>query len=250
MFTLFKYFLWLCMPYTIVLGGLVLIALWLFFRKQFRVGLCVLLVDALLVTMSLPAVSTALGYSLESKFPPVALKDIPTADAIVVLGGGIGQQCEGVPYPECYPASDRVIMAARLYHAGKAKLILPSGETSAEAEKPLLEMMKVPPQSILCEKESRDTAENATQTIELLRQRRCKKVLLITSSWHLVRSMMLFQDKEIEFIPVGCDYEATLAHMEAPVTPLWMKLPSAAAAAQTAVYIKEYLGILFYSFKK
>ncbi len=250
MFTLFKYILWLCMPYTIVLVLFMFIALWLFCRKQFRIGISLLLANALLVTISLPTLTTKLGVSLERKFPPVALKDIPTADAIVVLGGGLGAQREGMPYPECYPGADRVVMAARLYHAGKAKLIIPSGTSCERAEKVMLETMQIPTQVILCEKESRDTAENATKTMELLRERRCKKILLVTSSWHLPRALMLFKAPDMEFIPVGCDYEATLTQLEMPVMPMWMKLPSAAAAAQTTTYLKEYLGILFYSFKK
>ncbi len=249
MFVLFKWLLWLCMPFTLALLGLAAVGLWLLWRRQARPALCVLLLDALLVAMSLPAVPTALGSMLERKFPSVALKDIPKADAIVVLGGGVGAAREGLPYPECYPASDRAVMAARLFHAGKAPLIIPTGEGAPEAEKPLLEAMRVPAAAILCEDAARDTAENASKTFALLRARGCKKVLVVTSAWHLPRTMMLFKASGMEFVPVGCDYEATLAALEAPRSPLWQKLPSQ-AAAQTGVYLKEWLGILFYSFRK
>ncbi len=250
MFALFKYLLWLCMPYSIVLLLLALTAICVLFRKQLRLALGLLFLDVLLVAISLPWVATSLGYSLEKKFPPTALNDIPRADAIVLLGGGVGSMRAGMPYPECYPAADRVVMAARLYHAGKASVIIPTGETSAAAEKPLLETMRVPPQAILCETEARDTAENANKTLAMLQKKNCKTVLLVTSSWHLPRATMLFQAPGIKVIPVGCDYEATLATLEAKHAPLWMKLPSLSAAAQTGVYLKEYLGILFYSFKK
>ena len=247
MFVLFKWLLWLCMPYSLVLIGLLTLIVWLFWRKVFLPAVCLLVLWFGLLVMSMPAVSTAMGAALEAKFPPKTLAQIPKADAVVVLGGGIGRIRPGLPYPECYPASDRAVMAARLYHAGKAPLIVPSGTGALQAEKPLLEAMKVPSKAIFCDSVSRDTAENAQKTVEILRVRKCRTVLLVTSSWHLPRAIMLFKAEGIRFIPVGCDYEATLAKTEAPVAPLWMKLPSPAAAAQFGVYLKEYLGILFYS---
>ncbi len=249
MFTLFKWLLWCCMPYSLLLLGFLTFGIVALCRRKVFRCIWLLSIGTLLFILALPWLSTTLGYSLEKQYPPTALQDIPAADAIVVLGGGIGSTKAGLPYPECYPASDRVIMAARLYHAGKAPLILPSGSSSAYAEKPLLETMRVPASAILCEDDSRDTAENAAFTFKLLRERGCKKILLVTSAWHMPRATMLFQAEGIEIIPVGCDYEATLAHMEADVMPLWMKLPSSAALAQSCVYLKEYLGILFYSFR-
>ncbi len=250
MFVLFKWLLWLCMPFTLVLLGLAAIGLWLLWRKQVRPALCIFLLDAALVVMSLPWVATELGVTLEKQFPPVALKEIPKADALVVLGGGVGKSSEAFPYPECYPAADRVVMAARLYHAGKAPLIIPTGGGASFAEKPLLETMQVPTAAILCEDAARDTAENASKTIEMLRKRGSKKVLVVTSSWHLPRTMMLFKAPDITFIPVACDWEATLTQRQAAVSPLWQKLPTSAATAQAGVFLKEWLGILFYSFKK
>ncbi len=249
MFTLFKWLLWCCMPYSLLLLAFFAVGIVCLFKAKIRLGIALLLTGSFLFVFALPCLSTMLGYSLEKQCPPVALQDIPKADAIVVLGGGLGSTKHGLPYPECYPAADRVVMAARLYHAGKAPVIIPSGASSAYAEKPLLETMRVPSPAILCEDDSRDTAENTSMTFDLLRQRGSRKVLLVTSAWHMPRATMLFKADDIEFIPVGCDYEATLAHMEADVMPLWMKLPNPSAIAQSSVYLKEYLGILFYSFR-
>ncbi len=250
MFVLFKWFLWLCMPFTWALLGFVAVAGWLLWRRQLKPALCLLLLSALLTVVCLPTVANRLGGQLEGKFPPVALSSIPKADAIVVLGGGIGACTEAVPYPECYPAADRAVMAARLYHAGKAPLVIPSGGGALKAEKPILEAMGVPSAAILCEREARDTAENATKTIALLRQKGCKRALLVTSSWHLPRAMMLFKASDITFTPVGCDYEALLSCSNERVSPMWQQLPSPEAGGKVAVYIKEWLGILFYSFRK
>lgn len=250
MFVIFKWLLWLSMPLTMVLIGMALVALWLIWRRQLRPALCLLLLDGLLLTISLPVVAMKLGTHLESKYPPQELRTIPAADAIVVLGGGVGMIEPGLPYPECYPSVDRAVMAVRLYHARKAPIIIPTGENAHLSEKPLLEAMQVPASAILCEDKARDTAENAVKTIEILKARNVKHVLLVTSSWHLKRSMMLFQASGITVTPVGCDYEATLTQLQWHKKPLWQKLPSSQAAWQTSTYVKEWLGILFYSFRK
>lgn len=250
MFALFKWILWLCLPSTIVLIGIALTALWLLTRKQVRPAFCLLLLDALLVTAMLPITAAKLGSSLERQYPLKSITEIGKADAIVLLGGGLGPMRPGFPYTECYASADRTVMAARLWKAGKAPVIIPTGELAALSEKPLLETMGVPATAILCEERARDTAENADYTFKLLEERKCKTAFVVTSAWHLPRSMMLFKSAEIEFIPVSCDTEASLALAQWSVMPLWQKLPSFASGAQTMAYAKEWLGILFYSLRK
>ena len=250
MFALFKWILWLCLPSTVVLLGVAAVAGWLIFRKQVKPAILLLLLDFLLVVTMLPWTASTLGYTLERQYPPQVMSSIPKADAIVLLGGGLGVVRQGFPYTECYAASDRAVMAFRLWKAGKAPVIIPTGESAQDSEKPLLETFGVPASAILCEEKARDTAENADLTMQILAERKCKKVLVVTSSWHLPRTMMLFRSAEIEFIPVSCDTEASLSRALAPITPLWQKLPSFQAGMQTMVYAKEWLGILFYSFRK
>ena len=249
MFAFCKWLLFLCMPITLSFFLMFAIVGWLFRRGQWRPAICLCGILTFPLVMSLPWTVTQLGLSLETRYPPQPLSEIPSADAIVLLGGGIGAIEPGVPYPECYPAADRTLMAARLYHAGKAPLIIPTGGGSLLAEKPLLEMMQVPASAILCESEARDTAENASKTFAILRAKKCRRALVVSSSWHLTRAMMLFQAEDITFIPVGCDYEATLTALQAPKAPLWQKLPSVAALAQCSVYLKEWLGIAFYALR-
>jgi uncharacterized SAM-binding protein YcdF (DUF218 family) len=250
MFALFKWILWLCLPSTIVLVGIALVALWLLVRKQIRPAILLILLDALLVTVMLPWTAAKVGYTLERQYPPKALTEYGTADAIVLLGGGLGPVRSGFPYTECYAASDRAIMACRLWKAGKAPVIIPTGEMAAESEKPLLEAIGVPSAAILCEERARDTAENADYTFKVLAERKCKRAFVVTSSWHLPRAMMLFKAPGIEFIPVSCDTEASLTLAQFPVMPMWQKLPSFASGALTMSYAKEWLGILFYSLRK
>ena len=249
-YVLFKWLMWFCMPYTWVMLGLFVLAGFACWRRRWLRAAVQAVLGLILLITGLPVVSTAMGYALECRCPAVFLQDIPQADAIVVLGGGIGRMGPGMPYPECYPASDRAVMAARLYHAGKAPLILPSGSGSSLGEKPFFEAMNIPPSAILCEDRSLDTAGNARSTLALLRKHGCQKILLVTSSWHMPRARMLFCDDTLDIVPVGCDYEATLAKGRQATEPIWTKLPTAQAAGQFGVYLKEYLGIVFYTLRR
>ena len=67
----------------------------------------------------------ALARSLEWRYLP--LDPVPTADAIVVLGGGTESMQYPRPAAEINSAGDRVLYAARLYKQGKAPYILLSG---------------------------------------------------------------------------------------------------------------------------
>jgi uncharacterized SAM-binding protein YcdF (DUF218 family) len=114
MFALFKWLLWFCLPSTLVLVGMLAVACWLFWRKQYRPAVVLFCLDALLTFVMLPWTSMTLGLSLERQYPPKVITDYPNADAIVLLGGGLGATRPGFPHTECYAAADRAIMAFRL----------------------------------------------------------------------------------------------------------------------------------------
>ena len=71
-----------------------------------------------------PTVEGWLTGSLEGQYPDAGANSYPPAQAIVVLGGTIhmpsmAHHASGIINP-----SDRLLMALRLYHAGKAPLVV------------------------------------------------------------------------------------------------------------------------------
>ena len=204
---------------------------------------------------SMPVVSHALRGHIESRFPPIPIRDLPTAQAIVVLGGGIRPPERADPGPsrsadldpDLGAGADRVWFGARLYHAGKAPLVVLSGgsdprasaTTEAEASVPLIRDLGVPAQALLLERESRDTLQNARFTAPLLRERGIRRILLVTSALHMPRAMAKFQAEGFEVLPAATDHEA-----QRRITPSdW--LPTAIALDGTARAIKELVGIWF-----
>ena len=195
-----------------------------------------------------------LGGGLEGAFPPVSLETVPKADAILVLGGGMGARPEASPYAEMYGAADRVWHAARLWKAGKAPVVMASGTNEVFSTKPLLLDFGIPESAIRIENEARNTEENAKCVVRLFDSAdsplgahvradgRKPRVLLVTSAWHMRRAKLMFERyaPSVDVIAAPCDHEALLGSDE----PLSVRdfFPGAEALARNGVSFKEIVG--------
>ena len=199
-----------------------------------------------LFVFSLPAMSLALGLSLEREFPPSLAEDAPTADAIVVLGGGMASNTNDLLYAEMTHGADRIWQTARLYRAGKAPLVIASGIAEMDSTLPLLLDFGIPREAILIENDSRNTEENAKFTereiLERFGKDGVRRILLVTSAWHMRRSLLMFRQyaPSLQIIPSAADYQVmtTLVHRDDGL--LW--LPSSDALALNTALFKELLG--------
>ena len=205
------------------------------------------------------------GGALENEWPIVKAEDAPKADAIVLLGGGMGSNTNVYPYAEMWSGADRVWHAARLYKAGKAPIVIPTGSEEHESTVPLLVDLGVPESAILVEAKARNTEENAKFVFQLLdksyltnkcetttphplsvslsRPSRAKpKVLLVTSAWHMRRSVLMYERYApgLEIIPASADYEATVnTGHQFCFKDIW---PNANILFANSYVFKEYLG--------
>ncbi|HXH01800.1 MAG TPA: YdcF family protein [Candidatus Competibacteraceae bacterium] len=201
---------------------------------------------------STPQVSEWLRGSLERRYTVVPLAQLPPADAIVVLGGGV----EGVHPPErlqpnLMAGADRVWQGAQLYRAGKAPRVVLSGgylqwgrsrQPEAEAMQTLIRDFGVPDEALILEGESRNTHQNALYTRALLERHGLRRVLLVTSALHMPRALAAFRAAGIEVIPVPSDVEVVGQHTMTVLD--W--LPDAAALEGSSRALKEYLGLWVY----
>ena len=147
------------------------------------------------------------------------MEQLPQADAVVLLGGGMNAATNVCPYPNLCAAADRVWHAARIFKAGKAPLIVPSGTGCDLCEVPFLVDLGVPREAIRAEAESRNTEENAKFVAELLKDRAHPKVLLVTSAWHMRRALLMYRRyaPDLEIVPAPSDYENTVKRAQ-PLT--------------------------------
>lgn len=182
-----------------------------------------------------------LGLPLERPYLATQSVDsLPSADAIVVLGGGIGK-CEAMAYPDMYEGADRVWHGARLWKAGKAPKVVVSGSNDLAAAVPLLLDFGVPREAIVVDNDSRNTYENSRFTEKLLGG--SASVLLVTSAWHMPRACGNFAKTSLKVVPAACDFSASNARYGVRYFWDWVA-PGADAMARNNYLFKEWLGRL------
>jgi uncharacterized SAM-binding protein YcdF (DUF218 family) len=244
----------------LLLAALMIAGPWLFRRKA-RIPAYVLtgLSFLLLWLASIEPVSRRLMSSLENSVPSWD-GNLRGAECIVVLGGGTiagAPDAGGVPVP-AGDAFRRVAHAAKIHQRTGLPVVATGGvvfersNSRAEAEvmKESLSALGVAPSMIFTETRSRDTADNARMTRELLEKRRFgSNVLLVSSAYHMPRSIMLFRRAGLNPIPVPTDYKTdrgpAVRHKWAESILGWM--PQASELQRTVSALRERLGLFFYT---
>ncbi|BAY55459.1 MULTISPECIES: YdcF family protein [Leptolyngbya] len=235
---------------------LLLITLVLLWKKRSRLALIPVTLTGLILFLSSNAsVSNAIVQSLEFQYLP---QQIPTADAIVVLGGATESAIPPRPWIELKEESDRVLYGAKLYRDQKASRIIlsggridwrPSSSSEAEDMAVLMETMGVPRSAMLLEPNSLNTRENAVNSLEIMKAQKIQKILLVTSAMHMPRAMMIFRKLGIDAIAAPTDYialqmdQASQSKIEATILDFF---PDADQMRRTTRALKEYLGIFVY----
>ena len=174
------------------------------------------------------------------------IEDLPQADAIVVLGGSMGvhDKCGSA---EMLGSADRVWQGAKLYKKGKAKLVSMSGPQVEKSTVPLMEDLGVPKSAMLYFSDARNTEEESKMIYARLRQNvqdRPPKILLVTSAWHMNRSVLLFKRAGFDVVPAPTDFEMSYI-LEMPVR-FTDFLPSAESLMRNSYAVKEWVGNIGY----
>jgi uncharacterized SAM-binding protein YcdF (DUF218 family) len=163
----------------------------------------------------------------------------------IVLGGFSSDDGNGSGFFNS--AADRFIQGVRLQKTGEVNhllisggngLLMPSGFREADWVRQQLREMQVPDSCVLTESKSRNTIENAAFSKELLRQHKLKgPYLLVTSAFHMRRSMMIFKKQGVDVVAYPCNFSSR--RFSVSVDDL---LPNAGALAGWGTYIKEAIG--------
>jgi uncharacterized SAM-binding protein YcdF (DUF218 family) len=195
---------------------------------------------------SMPVVSDALRMSLERAHTAVPARDLPHADAIVVLAGGGGyarMDRDGLDLDDMHDSS-RIAAGARAWFAGIAPVVILSGgvgpprHREADNMARVIARLGVPRKALLLEGRSHSTRENALYTAQLARRHGIHRVVLVTSALHMPRASLLFREAGLDVIaqpvPEIADREDWLDR--------W--LPSRRALWRSGRAFKEYAGLL------
>lgn len=212
---------------------------WLNVRKFAKVGKLICVLTLVLVWFLGCGVTTRLvGTFLE--VDEIDESALPIADAIVLLGGGMGVH-ERCGRSEMYAAADRVWMAARLWKAGKAPKITLSGGQVMESTVPFLKDLGVDESTLLFFPDARNTEEESRMIASL----GIRKILLVTSAWHMRRAKMMFERRGFEVVSAPTDYEMhAVAERSVEFGDFF---PNADTLVRNSYAIKEWVGLLGYS---
>jgi len=237
-----------------------LIVLTLVFWKKRRLSLAFLLLAFLILLIAgNKYTATSLARTLEWQYPPLA--DGIQADVIVLLGGGTEPDVPPRSMVELNSAGDRVLYGFKLYQEDTAPVILLSGgdidflddspSTPADDMAILLEMLGVPQEDLLIQNASLNTQQDAEFSCKIIKEKGYKKVILVTSAFHMPRSMALFEGQGCPVIPAPVDFSITENSWEALTHPnieefVINLLPSYAHLSTVTKTMKEYFGMWYY----
>jgi len=177
---------------------------------------------------------------------PTKLEKGKVYNTAIVLGGFSSDDKEGRGMFNT--AADRFIQGVLLQKTGRVKNVLitggngnlnPSAYREGAWAKYELKDAQIPDSCILIEDKSRNTLENAAFTKALLlKHKQQGPYLLITSAFHMRRSIGIFKKAGIDVIPYPCNYIAGRSPLAFDEL-----VPSADALSKWSTYIKEVIGL-------
>lgn len=208
----------------------------------------------LLYVFSIAPVAKLLTWSLERRYRLPSHQEMSTLDMVIILGGGLedsggfreSAEASGITY-------SRLVSGVRIFkRSGARKLILSGGGSpdSAESEagvmKDLACEMGVEESRIVTEQESYNTIEQAVRLAELLSGAKDRRIGLVTSALHMLRSEKAFRSKfpEDTIVPVPVNY------LYKP--PRWRVeciIPSVKALSASTCAVHEWIGLIWYSIR-
>lgn len=173
-----------------------------------------------------------------------------------VVLGGIGKVDPTEKRIEFTNSADRLMKALELYHQKKIKKILITGGSGSvlhpEDKEAIyiyqyLKNIQVPDRDIIIESQSRNTYENAIFTKRILDSLHLNKsIVLITSGYHLRRSIAVFEKQGYkEIVPYPAERLSGPRKFELD----HCLLPHPDAMSTLYKYIHEWIGMIIYKIK-
>ncbi len=212
----------------------------------------------LLVVLGFAPIGQMLLQPLEDRFARPAgttvadrLASAGPIDGVIVLGGfEDGRLSRRRGAIAVNQAAERMLEMTRLAKlTGQAPIIFSGGvggillrfETAGHSVRDYLRDIGIAEQRIVIESQSRNTWENALRTRELVKPKSGQRFLLVTSAFHMPRSVGVFRKAGWQVIAWPVDYRtADESDFNRAMPNLWTGLE------RTDTAVKEYIGLLAY----
>jgi uncharacterized SAM-binding protein YcdF (DUF218 family) len=169
-------------------------------------------------------------------------------DGIVVLGGPIDPDLSLVHgMPVTLGGADRLIQAAALarrypdarilFTGGSANLVSTNAKEADQAAE-LLMSLGVPKERLILERQSRNTYENAVFSRAMVMPKPGERWLLVTSAYHMPRSVGLFRKAGFPVEPYPVDWRVTSVSD--------FETFSVQGLRRTDIAVREWVGLVAY----
>ena len=197
---------------------------------------------AVFYLFSTSLISGLLIGSLENEYPQPA---DPEGDIIIMLGGGATADTPslGEKGDLTSAAGNRLLMTAQLYNLLKLPVLVsgsavfPGSGCEAELAKRDLIRLGVPEEKIYTDTESLNTRQNAVYSAELMREHGFNRPILVTSAFHMPRSVLNFEKEGVQVVPFPTDYmtnSITVVHIN-------RLIPGSGNLMATDLFLREKL---------
>lgn len=246
-FNLSKILTFLLDPYFWILSGIILLAL----TSSKRIRLLLFSGLFALFILSSNTASSLLLSSLENTITTQAIPE--NIDYIIVLGGMIDLEKSTRSRLEFSSSTDRILEAVKIYHNHPgSKLLFTGGSGSLKQNdgseavliQPFILRQGVKREDLIIEGKSRNTRENALFSKKLIPDFTTKTNLLITSAFHMKRSVGCFNAAGLPVIPVKVDFRSLNSPRD-----FRDYFPSSEGLGRLALFIHESAGIAAYKWK-
>ncbi|TYB34894.1 MAG: YdcF family protein [Flexistipes sinusarabici] len=255
MFLISKLFTYFILPPGVFIA-IILIALLFIAAGLKKTGVYSLLLTAfLLYLLSVEPVKDFLLLPLENKFHPFEISEAQKEDVIVVLGGGMYDKspAKGMK-PSLSPDSlKRTVYAFYLQKELNLPVIVSGGKvfqssntaSSAEVMKSVMVRLGAGKEKIYTESESKNTAQNAEFTAKIMNKYGWSHALLVTSAYHMPRSVLSFGSAGVHVTAAPTDYKTDRSGY------FWYSfMPQMSYLKDSWNALHEYAGLLYYSIIK
>jgi len=240
------------LPFFFLPIGLVMMLLIYAVLAAKRWPVCLALL--ILYFASIPLVGDrSIGW-LESRYPAVAITQVESADAIVVLGGIFGPPVADGMLPNLSESVERLEAGIVLMQAGKASQLVFTGgrwpwenraRLEGEDSKTQAILRGVPAEKILVTREVGNTADESRAVSELMQKHRWRRIILVTTAWHMPRAVRLFKRAGVDCVIFPVDFRRDVQRRMAVLD----FVPSADALHNTETALRECYGSAFYALK-
>lgn len=232
------------LPPGIFILMLILVS-FLAYRKKSKLWKATSALALALYLLSIPLVGDNLIHSLENNYEPAPGV---SGDVIIMLGAGATfdtVNVNGEGHLSGFSAN-RLLTCAQLYHKLNVPIIITDGHiegvtgSAAIVGKDILVSLGIPEDKIIVEDKSLNTTQNAQYSKEIVDKGGFQSPILVTSAFHMPRSVKQFEKVDLHVTPYPTDYQ-TNAEQHFSINDL---IPSPDALYRTSLSIKEFIGIL------